>query len=76
MSFQCYQIGGPFISFDPDCPAHGYEAQAREAEREREEQEAQDTIARLQAEVDAWRVRFPQYVYRPQDEVVALRKED
>jgi hypothetical protein len=23
MSCQCYQIGGPFIAEDPDCPAHG-----------------------------------------------------
>lgn len=29
MGCQCYQIGGPFIAEDPDCPAHGrdgYEA--------------------------------------------------
>lgn len=41
MSCQCYQIGGPFISFDPDCPAHGLDAQAREREEEVERQEAQ-----------------------------------
>lgn len=23
MSCQCYQIGGPFIAEDPDCPIHG-----------------------------------------------------
>lgn len=34
MSCECYKIGGPFISFDPSCPAHGYEAQEREAARE------------------------------------------
>jgi len=33
MSCQCYQIGGPFIAEDPDCPAHGLEAQ-REAQQE------------------------------------------
>lgn len=27
---QCYQIGGPWISSDPDCPVHGVETQARE----------------------------------------------
>lgn len=37
MSCDCNKIGGPWISFDPNCPAHGYEAQ-REAQ-EREEQE-------------------------------------
>lgn len=29
---ECYKIGGPWISFDPDCPEHGYSA--REAEKE------------------------------------------
>lgn len=33
MSCECYQIGGRFIAEDPDCPAHGREAQAREKER-------------------------------------------
>jgi len=23
---ECYKIGGPFISADPDCPLHGIEA--------------------------------------------------
>lgn len=31
MSCECYQIGGPFIAEDPDCPAHGTEAQRRRA---------------------------------------------
>lgn len=33
---QCHEIGGPWISFNPDCPVHGYEAQriAKEAEEE------------------------------------------
>jgi hypothetical protein len=35
MSCQCHQIGGPFIAEDPDCPAHGREAQ--QADRHREE---------------------------------------
>lgn len=30
----CFKVGGPWISFDPECPAHGYEAQRREQERE------------------------------------------
>lgn len=34
-SCQCHQIGGPFIAEDPDCPAHGIEAQR--AARRREE---------------------------------------
>ncbi len=31
MSCECYQIGGRFIAEDPDCPAHGTEAQRRQA---------------------------------------------
>jgi hypothetical protein len=27
---ECYRIGGPWISADPDCPVHGAETQARE----------------------------------------------
>lgn len=36
MSCECYQIDGRFIAEDPDCPAHGREAQQREQEREEE----------------------------------------
>jgi hypothetical protein len=32
-----------------------------------------DTARDLEREVAAWRARFPQYVYRPQDECVALK---
>lgn len=59
---ECYQIGGPWISFDPECPTHGYEAQAREKEQEA-----------LYAELRAWRERFPQYEYRAQDHGVFLK---
>lgn len=34
MSCQCFQIGGPFIAEDPDCPAHGVAAQERDAQIE------------------------------------------
>jgi hypothetical protein len=30
MSCECYQVGGRFIAEDPDCPAHGRDAQAAE----------------------------------------------
>jgi hypothetical protein len=26
----CFQVGGPFISEDPDCPIHGHSAEAKE----------------------------------------------
>jgi len=35
MSCQCHQIGGPFIAEDPDCPAHGREAQREALRRDR-----------------------------------------
>jgi hypothetical protein len=64
MSCECYQIGGPWITFDPQCEAHGYEAQAREREQDM-----------LHTELKAWRTRFPQYVYRPQDDTISLKLE-
>lgn len=33
MVCQCYQIGGPFIAEDPECPQHGRAAGARDNER-------------------------------------------
>ena len=63
---ECYQIGGPFIAEDPDCPLHGTDAQ-----RQREEYD--NAMADMRRELDAWRERFPQYVFRPQDDCVALR---
>lgn len=29
---ECYQIGGPWIAEDPNCPVHGFEARQRETE--------------------------------------------
>ena len=49
MSCECYRIGGPFISFDPECPAHGYEAQREERERaEADERAAEEKASLLQ----------------------------
>jgi hypothetical protein len=49
---ECYKIGGPWISFDPDCPAHGLEAQEREAEREADREALLQRIATLEAAVE------------------------
>lgn len=46
MSCECHQIGGRFIAEDPDCPAHGLEAQ-REAVRR------QEVIDELDAALDS-----------------------
>jgi hypothetical protein len=61
---ECYQVGGRFIAEDPECPVHGVEGQ----ERQREQED-------MERELSAWRARFPEYVYRPQDDCVALRVE-
>jgi len=37
---QCHEVGGPWIAEDPNCPVHGYEAQAAA----REQQEREDAI--------------------------------
>lgn len=46
MSCECFKIGGPFIGADPECPAHGIEAQAEQVAREKA---AADVEARLTA---------------------------
>ena len=60
MRCECYRVGGPFIAEDPNCPIHGYEAQAREKEerayRESEEEKQNELLARiiaLEEKIDA-----------------------
>lgn len=48
MSCDCYKIGGPWITYDPDCPAHGDDAQREEKLREQAEDEREE---RHQAEL-------------------------
>jgi uncharacterized protein YlxW (UPF0749 family) len=48
---ECYQVGGRFIAEDPDCPAHGVEAQRMAAIREHEENSLKAEVLRLQNEV-------------------------
>jgi hypothetical protein len=74
MGCECYQIGGRFIAEDPDCPAHGTEAQRERELQERETARLEQASIAMERELEAWRDRFPQYVYRPQDDVVSLRK--
>ena len=33
--YQCYEVGGPWIAENPDCPVHGTEAQREEKQRDR-----------------------------------------
>jgi uncharacterized Zn finger protein (UPF0148 family) len=53
MSCECFQIGGPFISEDPSCPAHGTLAQAERREREAKDEEKDEKISTMQRQLDA-----------------------
>lgn len=78
MSCDCYRIGGPFITFDPECPAHGLEAQAKEREREKEEAARDKKEAEDSATIDAMRERLSQDAQRievMQAEIQQLRAE-
>jgi hypothetical protein len=50
---QCYQIGGPFIAEDPDCPTHGTEAQAEADRRQKREADILTRLEELEARVAA-----------------------
>lgn len=45
---QCFQIGGPFIAEDPDCPAHGTYAQSVRRRNESALARAIDDLRSLQ----------------------------
>ena len=32
--YQCYEVGGPWIAENPNCPVHGTEAQREEKQRD------------------------------------------
>lgn len=65
MSCDCYKIGGPWITYDPSCPAHGTEAQERAREQEETEQALRTEIQELREAVLALR-----------DEVNKLKKKN
>jgi hypothetical protein len=70
---ECFQIGGPFIAEDPDCEAHGWEAQERQKEIERKAEQVDNFYKGLEIELAVWKSHFPQYEYRIQDECIALK---
>ena len=53
MSCECYQVGGRFIAEDPDCPAHGREAENRASERYEIIAQLNDVLS-LSDELDEW----------------------
>ena len=48
---QCYQIGGPFIAEDPECPEHGVEG----VRRQRAADDLQAEVQQLRAQLAATR---------------------
>lgn len=50
---RCYEIGGPWIAEDPNCPIHGVDAQReaeiREEERRQQEEEDAERDERIEA---------------------------
>jgi len=58
MGCRCYEIGGPFIGADPDCPAHGAEAQAEQARREATATDQDARMAALEQRVAALEARL------------------
>lgn len=54
----CYEIGGPWISEDPNCPVHGHEAQRRDREREEQETAKDTRIGELEEEVRILKADF------------------
>lgn len=91
MGCECYTIGGPWISEDPDCPTHGDDARRRQAEEEAKEAE----VVRLRLQVQIYRQmaadyeeildlalmppgvpgRRPRYVRKRRDHLHAMRTE-
>lgn len=53
---ECYQIGGPFIAEDPECPVHG-------AAVVKEESRCEQELGWLHDELLAWRTHFPNHSY-------------
>lgn len=50
MSCDCYKIGGPWITYDPNCPAHGDEARRERKEQEEREAKLEDEALKLRQE--------------------------
>lgn len=54
---QCYQVGGPFIEEDPDCPFHGRQAQLEQRLREEVREADEQSREELEEEVVELRQR-------------------
>lgn len=56
MGCECFQIGGPFIAEDPDCPAHGRFGLRHDVERLEDQIEALRATLRIFADDASWRI--------------------
>jgi len=70
MSCECYKVGGPFISEDPDCPRHGTEAQREEKAREAETLAQEDKIRVLERQLNI----VTDMVLKQNDRIAALER--
>jgi hypothetical protein len=64
MMCECYKIGGRFIAEDPDCPAHGTEAQKRDREREENRDDLFRRVAELRAKQEALHAEIERFLAR------------
>lgn len=77
-SCDCYKVGGPFIAEDPDCPAHGTQAQAEREQREAQEKARAAEQASLQERLVALEsgyLELRERVSKQEAELAALRRE-
>lgn len=48
---ECYQVGGPWIDYDPDCPIHGNDARRFREEAENEHYALESRVETLERQV-------------------------
>ena len=46
--YHCHEVGGPYIAENPDCPVHGYQAQAEADRREELRDRLRQAVAEAQ----------------------------
>ena len=61
---ECHQIGGPWIAEDPECPEHGWRAQARAKEAAEERDEVDERITALEQQVEEQSIMIQQLLDR------------
>lgn len=49
--YQCYEIGGPWIAENPNCPVHSIEAQRQQEIEQSEQQKLEDRVSELERQV-------------------------